>query len=250
MPREVTDWSTLANANTEIGSIFIGEGWAPRDINNAIREMMAQLRVEQDRVGALEVVAGTGLTGGGDISDGPTLNVDFAGDADIAARTSTDKAVTPAQLPRSAIAGVGINSSDSTTANERTLNIDFATNAEATARSITNKPVSPAQIPAQINAGTGLTSVSAGPATGTSILSTNFATEDEANAGTATDRTISPATLPQSNWDESDTDSPAFIDNKPAFVPPSREITAGTGLEGGGDLAADRTLSVDFATRG
>lgn len=41
-------WDTTANNNTDVGNININEGCAPSGINNAIREMMAQLRADID----------------------------------------------------------------------------------------------------------------------------------------------------------------------------------------------------------
>lgn len=42
------DWDTTANNNSDIGGINIAEGCPPSNINNAIREMMAQLRDDLD----------------------------------------------------------------------------------------------------------------------------------------------------------------------------------------------------------
>lgn len=42
------DWSTTANSNTDVGGINIAEGCPPSNINNAIREVMAQLRAGVD----------------------------------------------------------------------------------------------------------------------------------------------------------------------------------------------------------
>jgi len=43
MPKtKIQDWDTTAANNTDLNSINIDEGWAPANINNALREMMAQ----------------------------------------------------------------------------------------------------------------------------------------------------------------------------------------------------------------
>lgn len=48
MPKnKVSEWSAVASNNTDIGGINIAEGMAPSDVNNAIREMMAQLKDQQ-----------------------------------------------------------------------------------------------------------------------------------------------------------------------------------------------------------
>lgn len=41
----VADWSTTAGSNTTVGGININEGCPPGNINGAIREMMAEIRV-------------------------------------------------------------------------------------------------------------------------------------------------------------------------------------------------------------
>jgi len=45
MPKSaVADWSTTAASNTDVGGVSIAEGWAAKDINDALREMMAQIK--------------------------------------------------------------------------------------------------------------------------------------------------------------------------------------------------------------
>lgn len=45
MPKDkVSEWSSTASNNTDIGGINIAEGCAPSGINNAIRELMAQVK--------------------------------------------------------------------------------------------------------------------------------------------------------------------------------------------------------------
>jgi hypothetical protein len=39
----VKDWSTTAGSNTAVGAVSIAEGMAPGDVNDAIREIMAQV---------------------------------------------------------------------------------------------------------------------------------------------------------------------------------------------------------------
>lgn len=41
----VSDWSTTAGSNSTVGGINIAEGCPPGNINGAIREMMAEIRV-------------------------------------------------------------------------------------------------------------------------------------------------------------------------------------------------------------
>lgn len=44
----VESWSTTAASNTALGAVSIAEGWSPADVNNAIREMMAQIATWRD----------------------------------------------------------------------------------------------------------------------------------------------------------------------------------------------------------
>lgn len=71
MPKtKISDYSSTANLNSDINSINIAEGCAPSNINDAIREMMAQLKNYQaglsgDTVSAVGsvIVKGTSTTG-------------------------------------------------------------------------------------------------------------------------------------------------------------------------------------------
>ena len=44
---KVSEWSATAANNTDVGGINLGEGMLPSDVNNAMREMMAQLKDQQ-----------------------------------------------------------------------------------------------------------------------------------------------------------------------------------------------------------
>ena len=45
MPKDkVSDWSSTAANNTDVGGINIAEGMAPSGVNNAMREIMAQIK--------------------------------------------------------------------------------------------------------------------------------------------------------------------------------------------------------------
>lgn len=41
---DVHQWSTTAASNTDVGGVNTAEGWSPSTVNNAIREMMAEIR--------------------------------------------------------------------------------------------------------------------------------------------------------------------------------------------------------------
>lgn len=72
MPKtKISEYSSIAINNTDISGINIAEGCAPSGINNAIRELMAQLKDQQSGTdgdsftvgGALSVTGTTTLTG-------------------------------------------------------------------------------------------------------------------------------------------------------------------------------------------
>jgi microcystin-dependent protein len=63
MPKnKVSEWSATASNNTDIGGINIAEGCAPSGINNAIRELMAQVKDMQSGTDADNFTVGGNLT--------------------------------------------------------------------------------------------------------------------------------------------------------------------------------------------
>ncbi len=63
MPKnKVSEWSATASNNTDIGGINIAEGCAPSGINNAIRELMAQLKDMQSGTDADGFTVGGAFT--------------------------------------------------------------------------------------------------------------------------------------------------------------------------------------------
>ena len=59
---KVSEWSTTPANNTDIGGINIAEGCAPSGINNAIRELMAQVKDMQSGTDADNFTVGGNLT--------------------------------------------------------------------------------------------------------------------------------------------------------------------------------------------
>jgi len=63
MPKDkVSEWSSTPANNTDIGGINIAEGCAPSGINNAIRELMAQVKDMQAGTDADNFTVGGNLT--------------------------------------------------------------------------------------------------------------------------------------------------------------------------------------------
>jgi hypothetical protein len=66
MPKnKVSEWSSTASNNTDIGGINIAEGCAPSGINNAIRELMAQVKDMQTGSDSDGLVVGGAFTASG-----------------------------------------------------------------------------------------------------------------------------------------------------------------------------------------
>ena len=59
---KISEWSATASNNTDIGGINIAEGCAPSGINNAIRELMAQVKDQQTGSDADNFVVGGAFT--------------------------------------------------------------------------------------------------------------------------------------------------------------------------------------------
>lgn len=84
---KVSEWSAVPANNTDIGGIDIAEGCAPSGINNAIREMMAQLKDQQSGTDADSFTVGGNLI----VSGTTTLGTDLAvADGGTGASTATD----------------------------------------------------------------------------------------------------------------------------------------------------------------
>jgi len=100
---KISEYSATAANNTDIGGINIAEGCAPSGINNAIRELMAQLKDQQ---------AGTD---GDNFTVGGNLSVAGAMTCTGAAVFSSTVAVTGAMTLSSASTGVTASATDDST---------------------------------------------------------------------------------------------------------------------------------------
>tara|TARA_B110000902_G_C13955353_1_gene455266 strand:+ start:181 stop:633 length:453 start_codon:yes stop_codon:yes gene_type:complete len=58
---KISDWSPTPALNTDVGGIDIAEGCAPSGINNAIREVMAQVKDQQSGTDADNFTVGGNL---------------------------------------------------------------------------------------------------------------------------------------------------------------------------------------------
>jgi hypothetical protein len=118
---KVSEWSSTAASNTDVGGINLGEGMLPSDVNNAMREMMAQLKDQQAgtdgdnfTVGGNLSVTGTSTIGGilsvSNINKKLTVTrTNFSGTGAIATTVLTVSAVSSGTLyVGSVISGTGI----------------------------------------------------------------------------------------------------------------------------------------------
>ena len=115
MPKnKVSEWSSTPSNNTDIGGINISEGCAPSGINNAIREMMAQVKDMQSGTdadnftigGNLSVTGTTTLTGS---ATAPTAS--FGDNTTKVATTAFVQAALAAAYP---VGSIQINATNST----------------------------------------------------------------------------------------------------------------------------------------
>jgi hypothetical protein len=94
---KISEYSPNPANNTDIGGINIGEGMLPSDVNNAIRELMAQLKDQQDGTD------GDSFTVGG--------NLEVTGSASINSTSAIKVPVgTTAQRPTAATGKIRYNS--------------------------------------------------------------------------------------------------------------------------------------------
>jgi hypothetical protein len=73
---KISEWSSTPAANTDVGGINIAEGMSPSDVNNAMREMMAQIKDQQAGIDGDNFTVGGNLavTGTSAFTGAVTLN--------------------------------------------------------------------------------------------------------------------------------------------------------------------------------
>jgi hypothetical protein len=180
----------------------------------------AQLLASGPVPSARTVTAGAGLDGGGALSGDIVLSVEFASQAQAEAGSATDVVMSPLRTAqavagkvstsRSISAGSGLSGGGDLSA-DRSFAVAFSSQAQAEAGVDTATSCSPLRVHQAISA-----------------------------------RTVNDLTSTSTSNPLSAAQGKALNDNK---VPNSRQVIAGTGLSGGGDLSASRTLSVSFASQ-
>jgi hypothetical protein len=240
VPSQIGDWTQLAYPAAPVTSVA-GKTGAVTLTNSDVG--LGNVTNVAQAPATRTITTGSGLTGGGNLTADRTLSANFGSSAGTVcqgndarlsdARTPTAHAGTHATGQPDAISPASIGAS----AVGHGHNISDITNLQTTLDS---------KVPntRTINSGTGLSG--GGDLSTNRTLSVSYGT----TAGTScqgNDARLSDARTPLAHTHPiSDVISlQTSLDGK---VPTSRTITSGTGLSGGGDLSANRTLSVSYGT--
>jgi len=100
---KVSDWSATASNNTDIGNINIAEGCAPSGINNAIRELMAQVKDMQTGADGDGFVVGGAFTCSGAAVFSSTVTAPTPTTGDNSTKVATTAFVQGASIPSGGI---------------------------------------------------------------------------------------------------------------------------------------------------
>jgi hypothetical protein len=169
------------------------------------------------------ISAGAGLTGGGDLSANRTLNVSYG-----------------------STAGTATEGNDSRLSNARTPTAHKSTHAIGGTDVLSPSDIGAVSTSRSISAGTGLSG--GGDLTADRTFSVAYGTIS-GTAAQGNDSRLSDARTPTAHKSTHATGgSDALAPSDIGAVPTARSISAGTGLTGGGDLTADRTLTVSYGT--
>jgi len=106
---KISEYSSTASNNTDIGGINIAEGCAPSGINNAIRELMAQIKDQQTGADADNFVVGGAFTCSGAAVFSSTVSLGATATATTqSAGDNSTKVATTAYVANNAIPSGGI----------------------------------------------------------------------------------------------------------------------------------------------
>jgi hypothetical protein len=100
---KVSEWSATASNNTDISSINIAEGCAPSGINNAIRELMAQIKDMQTGADGDGFVVGGAFTCSGAAVFSSTVTAPTPTNGDSSTKVATTAFVANNSIPSGCI---------------------------------------------------------------------------------------------------------------------------------------------------
>lgn len=177
MPKnKVSEWSSTPSNNNDIGGINIAEGCAPSGINNAIRELMAQVKDMQSGTdGDGLVVGGTFTASGGAVISG---NVVISG-----ATTFSNTVI----LGGSATATTQTSSDDSTKVATTEFVKDVAL-PDMSGNGIAVRTAALTLTPRTIDAGTGITVANGDGVAGNPTITNSGVTSVNSSSGAVTVR--------------------------------------------------------------
>ena len=123
MPKnKISEYSSTAADNTDIGGINIAEGMAPSDVNNAMREQMSQLKEfldgsSGDTITTAKIVATTAeILSGADVTGTATFNSAVVMSSSVTGTTASFSGATT-------IGGAAVLSSTLSVANTATMDV-------------------------------------------------------------------------------------------------------------------------------
>lgn len=100
---KISEWSATPANNTDVGGINIGEGMLPSDVNNAMREMMAQIKDQQAGTD------GDDFTVGGNLAvTGTATATSFTGALNGSLGATTPSTVTATTVTATTVTASGI----------------------------------------------------------------------------------------------------------------------------------------------
>ena len=189
---KISEWSSVAANNTDVGGINLGEGMLPSDVNNAMREMMAQIKDQQAGLDGDNFTVGGNLTVNGSST--------FTGDIGLNNLTTTGNTT----LGNAAGDTLTINGSTASIPNE--LNLDNAITVTRANFSVTGSIAGSTLTVSSVGSGVvrvGYVISGTGVTAGTTITALGTGTGGAGTYTVSTSQTVSSTTITGTTYDSS-----------------------------------------------